>query len=124
LLWAIDVATFRFLTIFYCSRNTTGQRVSGYVADRASGKRLDHTELKLLCGSGQVCSDGKPGSGGFTFDVGPGSYAIKIHRTGYFDEEYSEFYAQAGFNCVYYPLYLDRCRGKCTPAEKPVAGCE
>ena len=100
-------------------------RISGSVADHTSRKQLQDANVTLLCQSEPECAaPPRSARGRFSWAVVPGAYKMKIRRKGYFEDEYSIFYAQAGFHTEYDPIYLDRCRGRCLPSQKPPAVCE
>lgn len=100
-------------------------RLSGTIVDRST-KPVSSAVLKLICERDRVCGDITSDTAGhYTFSLAAGTYALRIRRPGYFDEEYGTYYVQAGFDTLYYPILMDRCqRGQCQHWRKPIARCE
>jgi hypothetical protein len=101
-------------------------RISGTVADHTNNRPIANADIKLICESNRSCAETtSDASGHYVFSREAGAYSLRIQRSGYFEDEYRTYHVQAGFETVYYPIFLDRCQsGKCQPARKPIPRCE
>jgi hypothetical protein len=101
-------------------------RISGTVADHANNRPIASADIKLICESSRSCAETiSDATGHYMFLREAGAYSLRIRRSGYFEDEYRTYHVQAGFETVYYPIFLDRCQlGKCQPTRKPIPRCE
>jgi hypothetical protein len=85
-------------------------RISGTIVDRLNNKPIPGADVKLVCETNRPCRETTSDAHGwYAFSLDAGAYSLQIRRSAYFDDEYRTYYVQAGFETVYYPLFLDRC---------------
>jgi hypothetical protein len=97
---------------------------------KADTQGIAGAEVRLLCGSGEVCGTTTTNEGGeFRFTgLNPGEFNLQVLRKGFYPLNGADYRVDAGRESIYYPIYLEKCfRGDCNPAKrpkKPLAICE
>lgn len=93
-------------------------------------RALAGAQIKLFCTANFACASTITDSKGeFVFKrLRPGTYSIAVNSQGVYTTKESGFVVQAGFWSTYWPISVNRCRGRhCDPKrqpKKPLAHCE
>jgi hypothetical protein len=101
-------------------------RINGTILDHSDHKPVANALITVRCEQNSSCGEVASDSNGqYRFLLKAGEYALHLRHPDYFEDEYAEYHSQIGYETVYYPVFLDRCkRGKCQPRRKPVPRCE